>query len=144
MAAAEDRQLVALRVWDPISQFYRSTPPNLPRGSLTSRAHVCFDPALTVTAVLPGPRLTDGRFAPISAQKGSRVRTLEVGTSAAVVGLVGQGPLASSPRSEVSPRPSCPYMLWPQHLTVASSCGEKQPRINDRLRIGLEMWGGSI
>jgi hypothetical protein len=46
----------------------------------------------------------------------------------------GQGPLASTPRCEVSPNPSCPSLFLPQHLTVASSCGEKQPRVTDWLR----------
>ena len=45
-------------------------------------------------------------------------------TRDAVMELGGQRPLASSPRSEVSPSPSCPYLFWPQHLTVASSWRE--------------------
>jgi hypothetical protein len=52
----------------------------------------------------------------------------------AVVELGGQGPLASSPRFKVSPCPSCPTSLCPQHLTVASSCGETQSSITARLR----------
>ncbi len=40
----------------------------------------------------------------------------------------GQGPLASSPRVAVSPIPSIPCRLLPQHLRVVSFCGEKQPR----------------
>jgi len=60
------------------------------------------------------------------------VRTRGAGTRNAVVVLGGQGPLASSPRLKVSPRPSCPYSLEPQHLTVASSCVEEQPGITDR------------
>ena len=46
----------------------------------------------------------------------------------AVMELGGQGPLASSPRFAVSPSPSCPKALKPQHLTVASSCSENPPR----------------
>ena len=46
--------------------------------------------------------------------------------------LGGQEPLASSPRFEVSPSPSCPALFCPQHLSVVSSCGEKQLRITDR------------
>ena len=38
------------------------------------------------------------------------------------VGRAGQAPLLSSPRSRVSPYPSFPRQLYPQHLTVASSC----------------------
>jgi len=57
------------------------------------------------------------------------VRTYQAGTKDAVMELGGQGPLASSPRFELSPRPSCPYSFKPQHLTVVSSCGEKQPGI---------------
>ena len=60
------------------------------------------------------------------------MRTCGAGTRVAVVELGGQGPLASSPRIAVSPSPSCPTSLCPQHLTVASSCGEKQLRITDR------------
>ena len=61
----------------------------------------------------------------------SRVRICGVSTRDAVGELAGQGPLASSPRSEVSPSPSCPHEFLPQHLTVASSCGEPQVRIRD-------------
>ena len=50
-----------------------------------------------------------------------------------MVELGGQRPLASSPRFKVSPTPSCPAWLYPQHLMVASSCGEKSPRITGRL-----------
>ena len=61
------------------------------------------------------------------------MRTREAGTTDAVVEVGGQGPLASSPRFEVSPSPSCPLLIFsPQHLRVASSCGE-EPRITDRL-----------
>ena len=61
------------------------------------------------------------------------MRTCGAGTRVAVVELGGQGPLASSPRCDPSPIPICPYMLPPQHLRVASSCGEEQPRITDWL-----------
>jgi len=47
------------------------------------------------------------------------------GTKDTVVELGGQGPLASAPRFEVSPIPSAPYSLRPQHLRVVSSCGEE-------------------
>ena len=50
--------------------------------------------------------------------------TRGTGTRDAVVELGGQGPLASLPRCVSTPIPSCPYLLWPQHLTVASSCAE--------------------
>ena len=63
------------------------------------------------------------------------------GTRDAVVELGGQGPLASSPRFAVSPCPSCPALLLPQHLMVASSCGEMQPRITGRL--SKDRWGES-
>jgi len=56
------------------------------------------------------------------------VSTHEAGTRHAVVELGGQGPLASSPRPEVSPCPSRPWPLPPQHLTVASSCRERDNR----------------
>jgi len=59
-----------------------------------------------------------------------------------VVVLGGQGPLASSPRLKVSPRPSCPLSLKPQHLTVASSCVEEQPEITDLL--SNAGWGESF
>ena len=55
---------------------------------------------------------------------GARVRTRGAGKRAAEVELGGHEPLARSPRFEVSPSPSCPLMFQPQHLTVASSCGE--------------------
>ena len=61
------------------------------------------------------------------------------GTRDQVVELGGQGPWASWPRLKVSPRPSCPLPLYPQHLTVASTCGEKQASIFNWLRIGS--WG---
>jgi len=67
------------------------------------------------------------------------VRTCGAGTRVAGAELGGPGPLALSPREEVSPNPSCPLSFWPQHLRVASSCGEKQPRITDRLR--KDGWG---
>jgi len=60
------------------------------------------------------------------------VRTRADGTRDTVVKLGGQGPSASSPRLKVSPSPSWPLMFQPQHLTVASSCGEEQPRFTDR------------
>ena len=60
-------------------------------------------------------------------------------TAAAVVGLGGQGPSASSPQTEVSPDPSCPWAPLPQHLRVASSCGEEQPRITESLWSGASL-----
>ena len=54
------------------------------------------------------------------------MRARGVGTQTAVVELGRQGPLALSPRFEVSPSPSCPLRFQPQHLTVASSCGETE------------------
>jgi len=63
---------------------------------------------------------------------GVSVRTRGAGSIEAAVELGGHEPLAWSPRLEVSPSPSCPLKFQPQHLTVASSCGEKQP--TDRLR----------
>ena len=63
---------------------------------------------------------------------GARVRTRADGPRDAEVELGGQGPLVLSPRLTVSPSPSCPLMFQPQHLTVASSCGEEKPRITDR------------
>ena len=70
------------------------------------------------------------------------MRTRGVGERDAVVELGGQGPLASSPRLKLSPSPSCPWILSPQHLTVASSCGEKHTTITDRSKIGG--WGQSF
>jgi hypothetical protein len=70
------------------------------------------------------------------------VRTRGAGERDTVVELGGQGPLASSPRSVSTPSPSCPSIVPPQHLRVASSCGEKHPRITDWLKIGG--WGESI
>jgi len=69
------------------------------------------------------------------------VSTRGASTRDAVVELGGRGPLALSPRVEVSPSPSCPLMFQPQHLTVVSFCGEKQPRITDWLRISIDKWG---
>ena len=66
------------------------------------------------------------------------------GTTDAVVELGGQGPCALSPRFEGSPSPSCPLMFQPQHLTVASSCGENQPKITDRTMFSLNLWGESF
>ena len=66
---------------------------------------------------------------------GVSVRTFEAGPRDAVVELGGQGPLASSPRFSVSPSPSCPLMFQPQHLTVVSFCGRKQPSITDRSEV---------
>ena len=48
------------------------------------------------------------------------------GTRDAVVGRVGHAPLGWLPRAELSPSPSCPLSLRPQHLTVASSCGKER------------------
>ena len=62
------------------------------------------------------------------------MRTRGAGAREAVVELGGQGPLASSPWSVSTPSPSCPSPLKPQHLRVASSCGEKQSRITDQQR----------
>jgi hypothetical protein len=45
------------------------------------------------------------------------------------VGRAGHPPLLPSPRCDVSPCPSCPRLLYPQHLTVASSCEELQVRL---------------
>jgi len=53
------------------------------------------------------------------------VRTSGAGQRDEVVELGGQGPLELMPRFSLSPEPSCPKMFKPQHLTVASSCGEK-------------------
>jgi hypothetical protein len=52
------------------------------------------------------------------------MRTRWADTRDAVVELGGQGPLVFLPRSVVSPSPSCPWALSPQHLRVASSCGK--------------------
>jgi len=60
------------------------------------------------------------------------VRTRDAGKRDAVFFIGGQGPLASPPRSAVSPIPSCPLLFPPQHLTVVSSCGEKQPWVTDQ------------
>ena len=65
---AEVRHRVSLARSGHIAQFCKTPPPNVPLGKLTSRAHVYFDPALMDTAVLPGPRSTEGRFVPISAR----------------------------------------------------------------------------
>jgi hypothetical protein len=48
------------------------------------------------------------------------------------VGRAGHPPLLPSPRCNVSPCPSCPLLLYPQHLTVASSCEELQVRLLHR------------
>ena len=64
------------------------------------------------------------------------MRTRGEGTSDTTVDLGGQGPSASSPRSKMSPCPSCPHVFPPQHLTAALSYGKEQPRITDRLRMG--------
>ena len=61
----------------------------------SSSAQVWLAPAVTAVAVRPGPRSTERRLVPIS--------------------------LASSPRLVVSPRPSCPTVLRPQHFTVPLS-----------------------
>ena len=73
---------------------------------------------------------------------GARVKTRGAGTRDVVVDLGGQGPLALSPRLNLSPIPSCPASFCPQHLTVASSCGEKQPRISHRF--SKDGWGESF
>ena len=44
--------------------------------------------------------------------------------------------MALMPRMAVSPCPNCPLSFQPQHLTVASSCGEKQSGITDRFTVG--------
>jgi len=67
------------------------------------------------------------------------VSTSGAGKRDAGVERGGKGPLALTPRSMVSPCPSCPALFWPQHLTVASSCGEKQLRTTDRFWIGIDM-----
>ena len=126
----------------PIAPPCRCLSPNLLLVGLTSRAHVCLAPALKAMAVLPAPRLTERRLVSISAGAGARVRTRRAGTSDTVVELGGQGPLVLSPRSEVSSSPSCPTLLRPQHLTVASSCREKQPRTTYWL--SEDCWGESF
>ena len=68
MVAAEVQQRVALRAWGQSARFCRSLPPTFPLGSLTSRAHACIAPVMMAMAVLPAPRSTEGRFAPISAR----------------------------------------------------------------------------
>ena len=72
----------------------------------------------------------------------SKVRTRGAGTRDAAVELGGQGPLASSPRFDLSPSPRFPSPLSPQHLRVASSCGKKQPRIT--IWSSLPRWGDSF
>src|SRR5262245_40581290 len=57
-------------------------------------AHVWRQPVEIATAVLPVPRLIAGRLSPISSR--------------------------SSPRWLVSPRPSRPSVLYPQHLMLPS------------------------
>jgi len=52
------------------------------------------------------------------------VSTPGVAAQEACTGFFGTGPLVSSPCSETPLSPSCPPSLAPQHLTVASSCGE--------------------
>ena len=42
--------------------------PNMEMGILTSTAHVCLKPLEKATAVLRGPRSTDARFVPMSAE----------------------------------------------------------------------------
>ena len=71
---------------------------------------------------------------------GANVGTRGAGTREAVVELGGHEPLALSPRFEVSPSPSCPLVFKPQHLTVASSCAEKQPTD----RSSIDRWGESF
>jgi hypothetical protein len=92
VATAEVRQRVALRVWGPYI-FCKSPPHNLTPGCLTSRAHVCFDPALTAAAVLPTPRSIEGRFTPISARGEQEHQRGHAGPvqENAVVELGGQG-----------------------------------------------------
>ena len=70
------------------------------------------------------------------------MRTHGAGKIAAVVGLDGYGPSARPPRFVVSPCPRNPWLLAPQHLTVASSCVEEQPRITDCL--SKERWVESL
>ena len=81
----------------------------------------------------PSPQVDRSEIRPhlCTRRAGARVRTCGEGTRDAVVELGGQGPLASSPRLVVSNSPSCPKVLSPQHLRVASSCIEKQSRITD-------------
>jgi len=46
----------------------------------------------------------------------------------------GRGlPLLSSPRSDVSPYPSCPYEFEPQHLALPSSCVRQQASTRTRM-----------
>ena len=54
-----------------------------------------------------------------------------------MVELGGQGPLASSPLCVLTPIPSCPLLLAPQHLRLVSSCGEEQPSITQLFSIGF-------
>ena len=41
-------------------------------------------------------------------------------------------PLLPSPRCSLSPCPSCPFQLAPQHLTLPSSCGQLQASTSSR------------
>ena len=141
MVAAEVRQRVTLRVRVPPSQSPSGEP-------YQDSAHMS-EPCADGQGRLSSPQVDRREVRPhlCTRRAGSRVRTREAGTTDAVVKLhhaavelCGQGPLASSPRFEMSPCPSAPSPLLPQHLTVASSCGEEQPRITDRLRISIDMW----
>jgi len=87
---------------------------------------------------LPSPQVDRREIRPHLCMRGtgSRVGILGGGTTDAVVELGVQGPLASSPRFDLSPCPSAAFALLPQHLMVLLSCGEKQPRITETLTNG--------
>ena len=102
---------------------------------LTSTAHVCPEPTETATADLPVPKATAGRNSPISAAPNTQVTALSdfpppTHQSPSITRASRpQGrclPLLVSPRSDVSPYPSCPYWFKPQHLTLPSSCVQQQ------------------
>ena len=59
-----------MQAW-PFSLNHNYPPQQISRSKgLTRSAHVWESPAETATAVLPSPRSTEGRFAPISARRG--------------------------------------------------------------------------
>ena len=134
MEAAKVRQLKALWLWSPIFRIltvHASQPPQRQPYQQGARMMACIAYGYGRS---PSPQVDRREVRPhlCTRRAGASVRTCGAGTTDAVVELGGQGPLAPSPWFGTPPIPSCPLIFMPQHLTVASSCGEKQSRITDR------------
>jgi len=116
----------------------------LPSGQPYQQRACMFPPSSDGHGHLSNPQVERRKVHPhlCTRRAEAKVRTRGADTKDVVMEFGGQEPLASSPRSKVSPCPSCPASFIPQHLRAASSCGEtfchsdilEQPRTTGRSR----------